>query len=155
VPGYFGEKHVKWLTRIELAPADAKGFYEAQGWGPNFMTPTRSRIDVPDYYSSLSLGKLNGPIEVKGIAYGGDRGISRVEVSFDDAESWREAAIYYSGGKLAWSLWKTDWIPNEPGDFSLVVRATDGEGKVQDWEKDRGPYSGATGLHKIYVQITA
>ena len=155
VPGYFGEKHVKWLTRIELAPADAKGFYEAQGWGPNFMTPTRSRIDVPDYYSSLSLGKLNGPIEVKGIAYGGDRGISRVEVSFDDAESWREAAIYYSGGKLAWSLWKTDWIPNEPGDYSLVVRATDGEGKVQDWEKDRGPYSGATGLHKVYVQITA
>ena len=30
VPGYFGEKHVKWLTRIEVATADAKGFYENQ-----------------------------------------------------------------------------------------------------------------------------
>jgi hypothetical protein len=31
VPGYFGEKHVKWLTRIEVTDAKAKGFYEAQG----------------------------------------------------------------------------------------------------------------------------
>src|SRR6266571_7720576 len=38
VPGYFGEKHVKWLTRIELTGASAKGFYEAQGWGPDFIT---------------------------------------------------------------------------------------------------------------------
>src|SRR5438874_9962335 len=42
VPGYFGEKHVKWLTRIELSDTNAKGFYEGQGWGPDFMAPTRS-----------------------------------------------------------------------------------------------------------------
>src|SRR6266536_2508221 len=47
VPGYFGEKHVKWLTRIEVTNANAKGFYETQGWGPDFIAPTRSRIDVP------------------------------------------------------------------------------------------------------------
>src|SRR5207237_874274 len=47
VPGYFGEKHVKWLTRIEITKGNAKGFYETQGWGPNFIVPTRSRIDVP------------------------------------------------------------------------------------------------------------
>ena len=92
VPGYFGEKHVKWVTRIEVTDANAKGFYEAQGWGPDFITPTRSRIDVPDPWSSFSLGKLNGPIEVKGIAYGGDRGISRVEFSSDGGKSWRDAA---------------------------------------------------------------
>ena len=55
VPGYFGEKHVKWLTRIELDGPDAKGFYETQGWGPDFITPTRSRIDVPDYDSRFSV----------------------------------------------------------------------------------------------------
>src|SRR6185295_8057369 len=72
VPGYFGEKHVKWLTRIELATADAKGFYETQGWGPDFMTPTRSRIDAPENNSLFSLGQLNDSIEIKGMAYGGD-----------------------------------------------------------------------------------
>src|SRR5881398_918345 len=155
VPGYFGEKHVKWLTRIEVTDATAKGFYEAQGWGPDFITPTRSRIDVPDPWSSFALGKLSGPIEVKGIAYGGDRGISRVELSSDGGKSWRDTEIYYSGGNLAWSLWKTQWMPDAAGDYMLVVRATDGEGDVQEWEEDRGPFSGVAGLHQIGVQVTA
>jgi DMSO/TMAO reductase YedYZ molybdopterin-dependent catalytic subunit len=155
VPGYFGEKHVKWLTRIEVTDANAKGFYEAQGWGPDFIVPTRSRIDVPDDWTFVSLGKLTAPIEVKGIAYGGDRGISRVEVSFDDGQTWSDAEIYYSGGNLAWSLWKAQWAPAAAGDYALVVRATDGEGDVQEWEEDRGPFSGASGLHKINVRVTA
>jgi len=155
VPGYFGEKHVKWLTRIELTTAEAKGFYETQGWGPDFITPTRSRIDVPDPWSSFALGKLNGPIELKGIAYGGDRGISRVELSSDGGKSWRDAEIYYSGGNLAWSLWKTEWMPDAAGDYTLVVRATDGEGDMQEWDEGRGPFSGVAGLHEIGVRVTA
>jgi DMSO/TMAO reductase YedYZ molybdopterin-dependent catalytic subunit len=154
-PGYFGEKHVKWLTRIEVTDANAKGFYEAQGWGPDFITPTRSRIDVPDYDSRFSISELQQPMEVKGIAYGGDRGISRVEVSFDGGKSWRDAEIYYSGGDLAWSLWKTEWKPDAAGDYVVVVRATDGEGNVQEWYEDRGSFSGVAGLHQTAVHITA
>src|SRR5215471_11452082 len=155
VPGYFGEKHVKWLTRIEVTDANAKGFYEAQGWGPDFIVPTRSRIDVPDDWAFVSLGKLTAPIEVKGIAYGGDRGISRVDLSFDDGQTWSNTEIYYSGGDLAWSLWKAQWTPAAAGDYSLVVRATDGDGDVQEWEEDRGRFSGVSGLHKINVRVTA
>jgi DMSO/TMAO reductase YedYZ molybdopterin-dependent catalytic subunit len=155
VPGYFGEKHVKWLTRIELTNADAKGFYETQGWGPDFTAPTRSRLDVPDHESQFSIGELQQPIEVKGIAYGGDRGISRVELSFDDGKSWQDVEIYYSGGDLAWSLWRAEWTPDAATDHVLVVRATDGEGDVQEWEEDRGWFSGVTGFHKIVVHITA
>jgi DMSO/TMAO reductase YedYZ molybdopterin-dependent catalytic subunit len=155
VPGYFGEKHVKWLTRIELTTDDAKGFYEKQGWGPDFITPTRSRIDVPEHESRFSLGQLSGPIEAKGIAYGGDRGISRVEISDDDGETWTDARIYYPGTKLSWALWSYDWQPDGPDDYTLVVRATDGEGAVQEWEEDRNPFSGVTGFHKIVVRVTA
>jgi DMSO/TMAO reductase YedYZ molybdopterin-dependent catalytic subunit len=128
VPGYFGEKNVKWLTKVEVTDTNAKGFYEAQGWGPNFIVPTRSRIDVPDDWVFVSLSKLTAPIEVKGIAFGGDRGISRVELSFDDGQTWSDAEIYYSGGNLAWSLWKAQWTPAATGDYPLLVRATDGEG---------------------------
>ena len=155
VPGFFGEKHVKWLTRIELTDATGKGFYETQGWGPDFITPTRSRIDVPDHSSLFSLGKLNGPIEIKGMAYGGDRGISRVELSPDDGETWNEAQISYPGTKLTWALWKYDWRPQEADDYTLVARATDGEGKVQQWEENRSPFSGVTGFHKIVVYVRA
>ncbi len=155
VPGYFGEKNVKWLTRVEVTDANAKGFYEAQGWGPDFVVPTRSRIDVPEDWAFVSLGKLTAPIEVKGIAFGGDRGVSRVEVSFDDGQTWSDADIYYSGGNLAWSLWKAQWTPAAPGDYPLLVRATDAEGDVQEWEEDRGPFSGVSGLHRINVRVTA
>ena len=155
VPGYFGEKNVKWLTRIEVTDANAKGFYETQGWGPDFVVPTRSRIDVPEDWTFFSLSKLTAPIEVKGIAFGGDRGISRVELSFDDGQNWSDAEIYYSGSNLAWSLWKAHWTPAAAGDYSLVIRATDGEGDVQEFEEDRGAYSGVSGLHKINVRVTA
>jgi DMSO/TMAO reductase YedYZ molybdopterin-dependent catalytic subunit len=155
VPGYFGEKSVKWLTRIELTTGEAKGFYETQGWGPDFIVPTRSRIDVPDHNAVFSLGKLTAPIEIKGVAFGGDRGISRVELSFDDGETWSDLEIYYSGGDLAWSLWSYKWKPDDADDYTLVVRATDGEGDVQEWEEDRSPFSGVTGFHKIVVHVTA
>ena len=89
------------------------------------------------------------------MAYGGNRGISRVEVSFDDGKTWSDAEIYYAGGDLAWSLWKTSWMPEQPRDNTLVVRATDGKGKVQEWEPNRSPFAGMTGFHKIVVYIAA
>jgi hypothetical protein len=110
---------------------------------------------VPDDWVFVSLSKLTAPIEVKGIAFGGDRGISRVELSFDDGQTWSDAEIYYSGGPLAWSLWKAQWTPAATGDHALVIRATDGDGDVQEWEEDRGRFSGVSGLHRINVRVTA
>src|SRR5437763_16074329 len=91
VPDYFGEKHVKWLTRIEVTKADAKGFYETQGWGPNFIVPTRSRMDIPYNESWIKIADAAKSVVVKGVAFGGDRGISRVEFSSHHRESWDEA----------------------------------------------------------------
>jgi DMSO/TMAO reductase YedYZ molybdopterin-dependent catalytic subunit len=155
VPGYFGEKHVKWLTRIEVVEADAKGFYETQGWGPDFITPTRSRIDVPYHEEIFPLANAANGIPVRGIAFGGDRGISRVEISFDDGEEWDDAKIDYPGTKLTWALWSYDWKPDDADTYTLVVRATDGDGKIQEYDPNRPFKSGATGFHKIVVHIMA
>jgi len=155
VPGYFGEKHVKWLTRIEVTTADAKGFYETQGWGPDFMVPTRSRIDVPYHDERIAMRDAQNGISVKGVAFGGDRGITKVEVSFDDGGNWTEAKIDYLGTKLTWALWSFDWRPQDADDYTLVVRATDGEGELQEWDSDRPFKSGVTGFHKILVHVTA
>ncbi len=155
VPGYFGEKHVKWLTRIEVTRENAKGFYETQGWGPDFIVPTRSRIDVPANEAWLKLADVAKGVPVSGVAFGGDRGISRVEFSFDDGESWDDARITYPGTKLTWALWSYQWQPENADDYSLVVRATDGEGDVQEFEPDREFTSGITGFHKIIVHVLA
>lgn len=155
VPGYFGEKHVKWLTRIEVADANAKGFYETQGWGPNFIIPTRSRIDFPDHEAWIKIADAAKGIRVRGIAFGGDRGISKVEMSFDDGNTWTEAKIDYPGTKLTWALWSCVWRPENVGDYSLVVRATNGDGELQVYDKDRPFKSGPTGFHKIVVHVWA
>ena len=152
VPGYFGEKHVKWITRIELAGADAKGFYETQGWGPDFIAPTRSRIDQPYHEQWFDLPTAANGIPIKGVAFGGDRGISRVEVSADDGNTWAEARLDYPGTRLSWALWSFDWRP-PPGDYTLVVRATNGDGQVQTWDEKRPFKSGPSGFHKIVVHV--
>ncbi|MDQ6624519.1 MAG: molybdopterin-dependent oxidoreductase [Verrucomicrobiota bacterium] len=151
VPGYFGEKSVKWLTRIELADDKAIGFYEKQGRGPNFIVPTRSRIDQPENEAQLSAGGTT----IKGVAFGGDRGISRVEVSTDGGATWADAKIDYPGTKLTWVLWSYQWQPPGAGDHVLTVRATDGDGKVQELDESRPFKSGATGFDKIAVHVTA
>jgi DMSO/TMAO reductase YedYZ molybdopterin-dependent catalytic subunit len=154
VPGYFGEKHVKWITRIEVANESAIGFYEKQGWGPDFIVPTRSRIDEPDPESIFPLGIAANGTVLRGVAFGGDRGISRVEVSFDDAATWQEAKLDYPGTKLTWALWSYEWRPVAPGNYALVVRATDGEGAIQEYDEDRPFKSGTTGFHRIMVYVT-
>jgi DMSO/TMAO reductase YedYZ molybdopterin-dependent catalytic subunit len=154
VPGYFGEKHVKWITRIEVANESAVGFYEKQGWGPDFIVPTRSRFDQPDNYATFRGAEAIDGIAVHGVAFGGDRGISRVEVSFDDGTTWQDAKLDYPGTKLTWTLWSYDWRPPGPDNYALVVRATDGEGEVQEWDEDRPFKSGTTGFHKIVVYVT-
>ncbi|HKP92771.1 MAG TPA: molybdopterin-dependent oxidoreductase, partial [Chthoniobacterales bacterium] len=153
VPGYFGEKHVKWITRIEVAEESAIGFYEKQGWGPDFIVPTRSRFDQPDHESTIPGAVAANGIAVRGVAFGGDRGVSRVEVSSDDGQIWQEAKLDYPGTKLTWALWSYDWRPAAAGDYRLVVRATDGEGVVQEWDEERPFKSGVTGFHKITVHI--
>lgn len=155
VPGLFGEKNVKWVTRIELVDMDAKGFYEQQGWGPNFVTPTLARFDVPDDKQKIKLAMAAAGLQLKGIAHAGNRGVSKVEVSTDDGKTWNEAKIDYSKSPLAWVLWSYDWRPTQVGEYKLAVRATDGAGEVQT-DKERGTApEGATGYHKITTQLEA
>ena len=164
VPGLYGEKNPKWLTRIELLDeADGRlhrrhgcGFYKEQGWGrQGDSIPTHSRFDAPqvrgDHFEApFQVGK---PVEVRGMAFGGDRGISKVEISSDDGETWDDAEITKPGTKLSWSLWSYQWMPDKEGETTFVVRATDGNGKLQISEyRDQVP-DGATGLHHVRALV--
>jgi len=152
VPGLYGEKNVKWVTRIELVDHDAQGFYEQQGWGPNFAVTTSSRIDTPDFAQPVRAG---APIMLKGVAFAGDRGVSRVEVSTDDGRTWQEARRDYPGTRLSWALWSYAWRPANPGEYKLAVRATDGAGAVQPSEERGIAPEGATGYHRVTARVVA
>jgi DMSO/TMAO reductase YedYZ molybdopterin-dependent catalytic subunit len=150
VPGLFGEKSVKWVTRVELVAHDAKGFYEKQGWGPDFTIPIHSRFDGPDLSKPISRGTI---VPLKGVAFAGDRGISRVEISFDDGNEWREAKLNMPGTRLTWAMWNHDWQPENEGEYKLAVRATDGNGALQIKEERWTAPHGATGYHKVTARV--
>jgi hypothetical protein len=87
------------------------------------------------------------------MAFGGDRGISKVEISTDDRGTWKDAEITKPGTKLSWSLWSFQWTPDEEGEPKVLVRATDGNGKLQISEyRDQVP-DGATGLHRVKAKV--
>lgn len=167
VPGVYGERSAKWVTRLEfLAASDPRltinrhgiegvGFYTEQGWGPNIYVPTTSRFDAPqvdgDHFATPF--KLGQPAELRGIAFGGDKGISKVELSFDDGKSWREAPITAPGTMISWSLWTYQWTPDQAGEFAGLVRAHNAYGEPQIVQfRDQVPH-GATGLHRVRGRV--
>ena len=83
IPGRYGEEQPKWLTRIELTDHFVTGLYASQGWY-NGPLHTTSRIDYP--HGQISANK---EVEVSGIAFAGNRGIQKVEVSTDNASTWQ------------------------------------------------------------------
>ena len=73
----------------------------------------------------------------------------------DDSKTWNQAEISEPGTKISWSLWRYEWTPKAVGESRLVVRATDGEGKLQISEyRDQVP-DGATGLHSVRANVVA
>jgi DMSO/TMAO reductase YedYZ molybdopterin-dependent catalytic subunit len=142
VLGVLSEKCVKRVTRIELVERPVAGSYERQGWGPNFVVPTRARFDVPPFPRAA---RARATTALRGVAFSGDAGTARVEVSADGGGSRQEATLTYPGTHLSWALWRYNWRPPRAGDYPLVVRATTGTGAPQI-ATDRGivPH-GATG----------
>jgi len=149
VPSAYGEVSVKWLTQIEVVDHAEAGYYETQGWQPRFVQ-TMSRIDTPKKGQMVRPGSA---VELKGIAYAADRGISEVEVSTDGGGSWAPARINY-GKPKTWSVWTAVWTPGQSGPATLQVRARDGRGELQVAERRGFAPAGATGLHMVRVLVT-
>jgi len=152
VPGRFGEKSVKWLRRIEVVNENIEGFYERQGWGPTFTPEPFSRFDAPRDRQTLTAGTT---IPLRGIAFGGDRGISHVEISTDDGHTWKDAQFDYQKSDIVWTLWSLDWQPTSAGEYRLAVRAVDGNGVYQTSDTRGIAPDGATGYHRITVQVNS
>src|SRR5215469_9173059 len=105
VPGIYGMKNVKWITSIEAVDYDFKGYWQKRGWDDRAEYKTMSRIDAPG--SSIK----NAPTTIAGIAFAGDRGIQRVQVSTNGGKTWQDADLKPGLSGYTWVLWHLDWTP--------------------------------------------
>ncbi|MBA2469144.1 MAG: molybdopterin-dependent oxidoreductase [Chloroflexia bacterium] len=162
VPGRYGEKNVKWVTRIEVATEDVQGFYESQGWGPDFQPRTRSDIFAPAVRrppGNVATFELQQPVATgrsvtfKGRAFSPGNGISSVEVTTDDGATWNPADIFYPGTIWTWSQWSFEWTPDAPGEYVVISRAVDGNGVPQDPEVFGIIPQGASGYMRVIARV--
>jgi len=149
VPGLYGYvSATKWLTEIELTDWDFDAYWIQRSWAKEGPIQTQSRIDTVGDDDNLSAGT----VQIGGVAWAPHRGIDRVEVSTDDGETWNDAQLAAQLALDTWRLYVYDW-PAEPGEHTLKVRATDGEGETQTEEETAPHPTGATGYHTVKVTV--
>jgi DMSO/TMAO reductase YedYZ molybdopterin-dependent catalytic subunit len=162
VPGLYGMMNPKWITEIELVDNVYEGYWARNGWTNVATEDTHSFIVIPgqapvrDRFRNLDIENINivpgQKVPVAGIAFAGDRGIAKVEVSTDGGVTWKSAIIKDPLSKYTWVLWTAGFTPaTAQGNYRIVVRATDKTGKIQTAEV-RPPFpDGATGYHMINI----
>src|SRR5919106_1323470 len=163
IPGLYGMMNPKWITEIELVGEIYEGYWQKKGWANNAQYNTHSFIVIPgnDPVGKVfrNLGALNivvgEEIPIAGVAFAGDRGISKVEVSSDGGATWKEARIKDPLSPYTWVLWATELNVTTKGNYKIIVRATDKTGKIQTAEV-RDPFpNGAMGYHVVNAQASS
>ncbi len=147
IPGLYGMKNPKWITKIEVVSYDFQGYWEASGWSDEAVVKTMSKFNTAARTQHL------GEIDLGGVAYGGDRSVKEVEVSFDGGNTWQKAERRPPIGPFTWVLWAVLWKPSAPGEYTLKVRARDGLGILQTARETPTLPDGASGYHTLRVRV--
>jgi len=136
VPGWYATESVKWLVRVTVVDGDFDGAFEARDYrlrAHGEPLPGRRLTAMPVHALLLDppgeLALRGGPIRLRGIAWGGERGIARVDVRLDGGR-WLPARLGPWRGPYARRFWSAGWRAR-PGRHVVEVRATDGAGDRQ------------------------
>lgn len=150
-PGYYGTNSVKWLCHLEAADRRANGHFTRELYNdPIPGTGTTKPVwDIAPESVIVSPGKGNelkaSIVLISGWARSFSE-ITSVEVSTDGGETWAPAEL---GAKKngAWQRFSYQWAANHAGEFELVSRATDRDGRTQ-------PIDGArNAVHRVGVRV--
>jgi len=145
VPGWIGAASCKWLTEIKLLDAEFVGNFmnpayrfpnqpvkpgdavKPEDTHPLTALSVKSVIAGPSDGARLKVGK----VAVHGAAWAGEADITKVEISTDGGTTWNPAKLGHEQAHYAWRLWSYDWKATKSGDYIILARATDSQGRTQ------------------------
>jgi DMSO/TMAO reductase YedYZ molybdopterin-dependent catalytic subunit len=158
VPGYFATYWMKCLSWIRVLDATDENFWMKPGYRipdtpkgnttpddvkagkvnmvPIAKMPVRSFLVSPDSWSKIPAGMA---VSLRGIAFSGYGGVTRVEISDDGGRSWPAAKLGEDYGAYSFRTWEASWTPKSPGKYTVAVRATDEKGNTQPDESVWNP----------------
>jgi DMSO/TMAO reductase YedYZ molybdopterin-dependent catalytic subunit len=141
--GRYATDSVKWLCRIRLVSAPFEGFYQKRRYrraarddpeGRSLgLLRIQSEIANPASGEDLPLGRL---VDIRGVAWGGQRGVARVDVSLDGGANFAPASFLDPDRPTCWRRWSFVWRPDRVGPYQILSRATDGRGTSQPLASD-------------------
>src|SRR5208283_5289774 len=144
VPGWIGAASCKWLTEIKVLETEFVGNFMSPGYRlPNQPVKPGDAVKPEDTHPITALGvkslisapsdgaSLKGNVKIQGAAWAGESDIAKVEISTDDGATWKSATLGREQSRYAWRLWSYDWKPAKAGDYTIVSRATDSQGRTQ------------------------
>ncbi|KAA3643492.1 MAG: sulfite oxidase [Chloroflexi bacterium] len=144
VPGWYGMASVKWLTEIRAISEPFTGFFQAKDYvyeghkgvdeiadgTPVGAKVVRSFILEPQENANVP----SGHVDISGIAWSGDTLIAKVELSFDEGQSWVEVELGEQTSRYSMCRWSYHWHPQATGEQTIIARATDAAGNMQPME---------------------
>ena len=153
VPGWYGVASVKWVRRIAVLDRVFQGYFQTTKYTVQRQTPrgTEAVVVGPMAVKSEVLRPRPGEVlglgtnRVFGVAWAGEAAAARVEVSTDGGRVWNPAETIGPRARHSWSLWEYLWEVAEPGEYTLLARATAADGQVQPMRHD--PLNGGYLIH--------
>lgn len=163
IPGHFGQKQPKWLTKIEAIPKHKRGFWERQGWSNTAEIPTHALMRqvqntrVWNRRHQVSLDRSGeqgweGGILLAGVALDKSSPIEEILVSTDGGQTWQAAEQNRPDSPHEWTLWRYRWAPQQAGKYTLLARAR--SQREQQPLEDHDKMDGSSGILKIEVTLT-
>ena len=169
VPGWIGAASCKWLAEIKVLDKEFEGNFMSPGYRmPNLQVKPGEAVKPEDTHPVTALNVkslISSPSDgltlrsraviIQGVAWAGEADIERVDVSADGGDTWQAAELGKDKAPYAWRLFSFKWKAAKLGDYTILSRATDSQGRVQPtapvWNPS-GYLNNAIDQVKVHVQ---
>jgi DMSO/TMAO reductase YedYZ molybdopterin-dependent catalytic subunit len=147
VPGWYSTYWVKMLNDIEVLDRPDDNYWMKTAYtipdtphadikpgqtGVPFV-PISSMVPrsfVTNIRSGASV-RVGTPTLARGIAFGGDSAVARVDFSSDGGRTWQAAQLGKDEGKYSFRQWEARFALPSSGNYSLMVRCTNANNVTQ------------------------
>ena len=147
VPGWYSTYWVKMLNDIEVLDTPDENYWMKTAYripdtpGANarpgetgIRTEPNNRMVPRSFFTTVTAASKvarAAPVALRGIAFGGDCGVAKVDLSLDGGRSWRGAELGRDEGTYGFRQWRAQVTAPDSGWLDLALRCTNTNGLAQ------------------------
>jgi DMSO/TMAO reductase YedYZ molybdopterin-dependent catalytic subunit len=155
VPGWYATYWVKAISDIEVLEQPDDNFWTKTA----YTIPDTPHADMKPGQTGVKMVPINKMVPrsfitniksgetiqakastlVRGIAFGGDTGVARVDLSSDSGKSWKPTTLGKDEGKYGFRQWQAPVALSAAGNYTLMARCTNSSGVAQPDQANWNP----------------